>query len=81
MNIGYNYSAVLLKVVRVKSETRVIDEEEYFDSLCRDTRTDEELALEDVTLKNARRIMTYMVEQKADIKKHLADFKRLGAEI
>ena len=58
-----------------------MDEEEYYESLCRDTRTDEELALENVTLKNARRIMKYMLEQKADMKKHMADFKRLGVEI
>ena len=51
-----------MKVVRCKSETRVMDEEEYYESLCRDTRTDEELALENVTLKNARRIMKYMLE-------------------
>merc|ERR1712166_314527 len=80
INIDYNYSAVLMKVVRCKSETRIIDEEEYLDSLCRDTRTDEELALEKSTLASSKRIMKIMIEQKKDIKRHLADFKRLKLE-
>merc|ERR1712166_932839 len=63
INIDYNYSAVLMKVVRCKSETRIIDEEEYLDSLCRDTRTDEELAQKS-TLASSKRIMKMMIEQK-----------------
>ena len=80
INIDYNYSAVLMKVVRSKSETRLLDEELYMESLCRDTRTDEELALEKSTLANSRRIMAKMVEQHKDMSRHLADFKRLRKE-
>ena len=77
INIDYNYSAVLMKVVRCKSESRFMDEEMYIESLCRDTRTDEELALEKSTLAKSRKVMAYMVAQKKDIQKHLVEFRVL----
>ena len=64
-----------MKVVRCKSATRYIDEAEHFDSLCRDDRTDEELALEKSTLAKSRKVMAHMREVYADGQKHLAHFR------
>ena len=71
----------MLKVIRSKSETRLIDEEDFYKSLCRDTRSIEELKLEKSTLASSRRIMSIMLEQKKDISRHLEDFRRLRREI
>ena len=70
-----------MKVVRSKSETRLIDQQDFFNGLCRDTRTDAELKLENSTLASSRRVMGLMLEQKADMKRHLVDFRRMRKEI
>ena len=80
-NVSWNYSAVMCKVIRSKSETRLIDEEDFYNNLCRDKRSIEELKLEKSTLASSRRIMSIMLEQKKDISRHLEDFRRLRREI
>ena len=71
----------MCKVIRSKSETRLIDEEDFYNSLCRDSRSIEELKLEKSTLASSKNIMRIMLEQKKDISSHLEDFRRLRREI
>ena len=71
----------MCKVIRSKSETRLIDEEDFYNSLCRDSRSIEELKLEKSTLASSKNIMRIMLEQKKDISRHLEDFRRLRREI
>ena len=70
-----------MKVVRCKSEEKHKEIEDFYQNLCRDPRTEEELKLEKSTLASSRRVMKMMLDQKADMMRHMLDFKRLAREI
>ena len=60
--VDYNCHLVLNKIVRSKSQTRKVDEKNYYQSLCLDKRTSDDIKFENKVWKRAKEVMKKMID-------------------
>lgn len=76
-HIDNNFLLVVNKIVRNKSQTRIVDMKNFYHSLCVDKTTEEEYAFHNKTFARAKVVMKRMIEVREDCQKHLLEFRKM----
>ena len=76
-HIDNNFLLVVNKIVRSKSQTRIVDMKHFYHSLCVDKTTQAEYAFHNKTLARAKVVMKRMIDLREDCQKHLIEFRNM----
>merc|ERR1711939_660807 len=79
-HVDYNCYMVVNKVIRSKSQTRLIDQKNFYKSLVKDPRTQAEKEFHNKTWERAKMVMKHMIDVREDCQRHLIEFRQLRAK-